>query len=68
VKASRIPDEETLHKAMDAAPTAESRVPVTRTAFDHVNPDKMPPPLVLDARPKPRQYAYQRIAAEKANK
>ena len=65
MKASRIPDEETLHKAMDAAPTAESKLSALLQGKK-----EYPGGVKYDviAVKKPRQYAYQRIAAEKANK
>jgi hypothetical protein len=65
VKAAHIPDEETLHKAMATAPTAESKLaPLLQGKKEYPGGVKYDVVTVK----KPRQYAYQRIAAEKVNK
>lgn len=69
MKSAYIPDEEMLHKAMAAAPTAESRAPAILQSHLAGKPE-YPGGVKYDVVTvkKQRQYAYQRIAAEKVNK
>lgn len=65
MKATHVSDEEVLHKAMAAAPTAESKLStLLQGKKEYPGGVKYD---VVEVK-KSRQYAYQRIAAEKANK